>query len=173
MHGDKRYSNGSMFSRSYQSVPSASIAASSVPTTASYGSFHNTSYQRRLSIPNTELSGISGSEDAADLAAAVELCHFGTPRTGPIHIDDIPPVPPLPARYASHNANRSLGGNGFAGYNQDFGIPPPLTHRLSDERDTKMQDGRRTSRAHADEEEYDDHRRSVEDDDGVFGRMEE
>ena len=173
VHSDKRYSNGSMFSRSYQSVPSASIAASSVPTTASYGSFHNTSYQRRLSIPTTEVGGISGSEDAADLAAAVELCHFGTPRTGPVHIDDIPPVPPLPARYASHNVNRSSGGNGFAGYHQDFGIPPPLTHRLSDERDTKMREGRGTSRTNADEEEYDVYRRSDEDDDGVFGRMEE
>ena len=170
---DKRYSNGSLFSRSYQSAPSASIAASSVPTTASYGSFHYTNYQRRPSISGTESNGVNGFEDEADLAAAVELCHFGTPRTVPVQMDDIPPVPPLPARYASHNANRSIGGNGFPAYNQDLGIPPPLTHRLSDERDIKMHESQSESRNNADEEDYYDQRRSVEDDDGVFGRMEE
>ena len=172
----KRYSdNSSVFSRSYQSVPSGSVTASSVPTAASYGSFHNPGYQRRLSSGIGHFNPAALEEEAA-LAAAVELCNFnGTPRTGPLHMDDIPPVPPLPARYASHNANRSISGAGYPGM-QDLGVPPPLTHRLSDERDVKMHD--RQPRPADDDEEFYDHRsvsrsRSDEDDDGVFGRMEE
>jgi hypothetical protein len=173
----KRYSdNSSMFSRSYQSAPSGSIAASSVPTAASYGSFHHLSYQRRPSSSGiTTLGGAAAQEEEAALAAAVELCNFnGTPRTGPLHLDDIPPVPPLPARYASHNANRTINGLGYPGM-QDLGVPPTLSQRLSDEREVKMHD---TQARHGDDDEYYDQRsvsrgRSDEDDDGVFGRMEE
>ena len=175
---EKRYSDSSsVFSRSYQSAPSGSVAASSVPTAASYGSFHYPSFQRRPSTSGiTSLGGPAAQEEEAALAAAVELCNFnGTPRTGPLHMDDIPPVPPLPARYASHNANRSISGLGYPGI-QDLGVPPTLTHRLSDERDVKMRDPQ--PRHADDDDEYYDQRsvsrgRSDEDDDGVFGRMEE
>ncbi|MCJ1244205.1 hypothetical protein MMC30_001403 [Trapelia coarctata] len=178
IHGEKRYSdNSSVFSRSYQSAPSGSVAASSVPTAASYGSFHHLSYQRRPSSSGiTSLGGAAAQEEEAALAAAVELCNFnGTPRTAPLHMDDIPPVPPLPARYASHNANRSISGLGYPGM-QGLGVPPTLTHRLSDERDVKMHDSQ--ARHADDDDEYYDQRsvsrgRSDEDDDGVFGRMEE
>lgn len=174
---EKRYSsNSSVFSRSYQSAPSASIAASSVPTAASYGSFHHLAYQRRPSSSGMTSSGPGASEDETALAAAVELCNFnGTPRTGPLQMDDIPPVPPLPARYVSHNANRPVSGLGYPDM-QDLGLPPPLTHRLSDERSSKVND-RVPRSAEDDEEDYDQRSisrgRSDEDDDGVFGRMEE
>ena len=177
----KRYSdNSSVFSRSYQSAPSGSVTASSVPTAASYGSFHHPGYQRRPSSSGTVHSNPTALEEEAALAAAVELCNFnGTPRTGPLYMDDIPPVPPLPAQYASHNANRSISGAGYPGM-QDLGIPPPLTHRLSDERDVKMHDHDHDRQLHPadDDEEFYDQRsvsrsRSDEDDDGVFGRMEE
>jgi len=178
IRGEKRYSdNSSVFSRSYQSAPSSSVAASSVPTAESYGSFHHLSYQRRPSSSGiTSLGGAAAQEEEAALAAAVELCNFnGTPRTAPLQMDDIPPVPPLPARYASHNANRSISGLGYPGI-QDLGVPPTLTHRLSDERDVKMHDPQ--ARHADDDDEYYDQRsvsrgRSDEDDDGVFGRMEE
>jgi len=175
---EKRYSdNSSVFSRSYQSGPSGSVAASSVPTAASYGSFQYLSYRRRPSSSGiTVPGGAAAQEEEAALAAAVELCNFnGTPRTGPLHMDDIPPVPPLPARYVSHNADRSINGLGYPGM-QDLGAPPTLTHRLSDERDVKMHDAQ--ARRGDDDDEYYDQRsvsrgRSDEDDDGVFGRMEE
>ena len=176
VRSEKRYSNtSSMFSRSYQSVPTASVAASSVPTAASYGSFHHLAYRRRPSTSGAT-TGPGASEEEAALAAAVELCHFtGTPRTGPVQMDDIPPVPPLPARYASHNVNRSVSGVEYPGI-LDLGVPPPLTHRLSDERGSKMDVSQ--SRAVDEDDEYYDQRsvsrgRSDEDDDGVFGRMEE
>ncbi|MCJ1399489.1 hypothetical protein MMC11_002691 [Xylographa trunciseda] len=174
---EKRYSNNSsVFSRSYQSAPSTSFAPSSVPTAASYGSFHQVGYQRRPSTSGNSTFGPGASEEEAALAAAVELCHFnGTPRTGPTQMDDIPPVPPLPARYASHNANRPVSGAGYLGF-QDLGLPPPLTHRISDERSSKVPNN--IPQPADDDEEYFDQRsvsrgRSDEDDDGVFGRMEE
>ena len=179
MRDSKRYSNtSSVFSRSYQSAPSGSVAASSVPTTTSFGSFHQSAYQRRPSTSGSGAAyGLGPAEDEAGLAAAVELCNFGTPRTGPVHLPlDVPPVPPLPARYASLNANRSLGGSGSTILQHEFALHPPLTHRLSDERDVKMHEG---YKSHVeDDDEYFDQRsvsrgRSDEDDDGVFGRMEE
>lgn len=174
----KRYSgNSSIFSRSYQSAPSGSITASSMPTTVSYGSYRYGGYQRRPSIVGAGMSGPSTFDDEAGLAAAVELCNFGTPRTGPLQLPpDIPPVPPLPERYQSHNAKLSIGSIGCPVYQQDLGLPPPLTHRLSDERDVRMY---QSHVRHVDEEEDDfdqlslSRGRSDEDDDGVFGRMEE
>ena len=170
----KRYSsNSSVFSRSYQSLPGTSIAASSVPT-SSYGSYHQQGYARRPSTSGSAYNGLP-FEDEAGLAAAVELCNFGTPRTGPIQLDEIPPVPPLPARYASHNATRSIGGTAYPMYQPDL-VPPPLTHRISDEREVKMQTA---SISHADDDDDYFNRRSVsrsrsdEYDDGVFGHMEE
>lgn len=170
----KRYSGtGSVFSPSYPFAPSGSMAASSFPTTASYGSARQTSHQRR---PST--SGLASHDnDEAGLAAAVELCNFGTPRSSAIQMGDIPPVPPLPARYASHNATLSIGGGpGISPYYQELGLPPPLTHRVSDERDVKM---REVHAKFADEDDEDYRHRSVsqgrsdEYDDGVFGNMEE
>ena len=177
----KRYSdNSSNFSRSYQSAPSGSITASSMPTTVSYGSYRYGGYQRRPSTSGFGTSGPSTFDDEACLAAAVELCNFETPRTGPIHLPpDIPPVPPLPERYQSHNAKVSTGSIGYPAYQQDLGLPPPLTHRLSDERDVRTYQSHAGHARHVDEEEDDFDELSVfrgrsdEDDDGVFGRMEE
>lgn len=165
----KRYSsNSSVYSRSYQSAPSASLAASSVPTSA-FGSYHQ-GFARRPSTSGSVYGGLP-IEDEAGLAAAVELCNFGTPRTAAVLGDDIPPVPPLPARYISHKATPSAGSNGFTLIHQ---IPTvsSLTCRISDERDVRMQ-------GHADGgESFDEqppmHRaRNDEYDEGVFGHMEE
>ena len=169
----KRYStNSSVFSRSYQSMAAGSVAASSVPT-SSYGSFHQQGSMRRPSTSGSVYNGLP-LEDEAGLAAAVELCNFGTPRTVPTAMDDIPPVPPLPARYASHNAGRSIGSNAFPPFQPDVAAPA-LTHRISDERDVKMRGDNTPDEE--DDEFYSHHAaargRSDEYDDGVFGHMEE
>ena len=178
MGRSKRHShNGAGFSRSYQSAPSSSLPHHLPPIGAS---FANT-YQLASRRPST--SGISATRDAmpddeeASLAAAVQsLCSFGTPRSGHVHLPaDAPPVPPVPAKYVEES-NRMSGHFVTALLHDDFGLrPPPLTHRISDERDAKT-DGRRRSTAD-DDDEFDNqsmsHGRSDEDDDGVFGRMEE
>lgn len=173
----KRHSgNSSAFSRSYQSAPSSSFLTGSVPLNSlSSGQQYQTS--RR---PST--SGIASSnhpmldEEEAGLAAAVEsLCSFGTPRSGPVHLPpDVPPVPPLPARFTRQNLDR-LSGNMVAQIPQlGFGLPLQ-THRLSNEREMITKEhGNSTV---DDEDDFDErslsHGRSDEDDDGVFGRMEE
>ena len=164
-------SASSLYSRSYQSAPGTSVAASSVPS-SSYSSFHHSGFGRRPSTSGTTASGLA-MEDEAGLAAAVKLVSFNTPRTVAQQMDDVPPVPPLPARYASHNASRSIGNLDFP-FHQDL-LPPTMSHRISDERDVKMAHNsvdavdelelerqHSVSRAHSDEH-----------DDGFFGRMEE
>lgn len=173
----KRYStNSSAFSRSYQSAPSSSFMAGSVPSRASHGQHYTPSYQHRPSGSDAGYMGhANADEDEAGLAAAVEsLCSFGTPRTGPVHLPaDVPPVPPLPARFAVHNSLRLSGATSTPMLQQGLGVPPPLTHQLSDERDVRMGE----SHAADVDDDY-DHRsysrgRSEDDDDGVFGSMEE
>ncbi|KAA6408059.1 MAG: hypothetical protein FRX48_08410, partial [Lasallia pustulata] len=173
----ERYStNSSAFSRSYQSAPSSSFMAGSVPSRASHGQHYTSSYQHRPSGSDASYIGhANADEDEAGLAAAVEsLCSFGTPRTGPVHLPaDVPPVPPLPARFAVHNSLRLSGATSTPMLQQGLGVPPPLTHQLSDERDVRMGE----SHAADVDDDY-DHRsysrgRSEDDDDGVFGSMEE
>lgn len=175
----KRHShNGSGFSRSYQSAPSSSSLPRHLPPMGA--SFANP-YQpasRRPSTSGTSATkyAIADEEDASLAAAVQSLCSFGTPRSGHVHLPaDAPPVPPVPARFVEEN-NRLSGHFPPSLLQADFGLqPPPLTHRISDERHVKM-DGLR--RPHPeDDEEYDNrsmsHGRSDEDDDGIFGRMEE
>jgi len=109
--------------------------------------------------------------------------------------NDVPPVPPLPARFldqslSGNNAvNKSVNGNSIdvlvsAARADASSTPtiyhpltthPPLSYRVSDERDVKMDDVDRDPRQRPTED--DDFESSVapmdDDDDGVFGRMEE
>ena len=90
---------------------------------------HLTQWSASSNRPGTANPSIAESleyrdEDPADLAAAVGLlsCSYGTPKTGPTGMpENIPPVPPLPAKYASHP-------RGFAGHQQDAQL---LQQRLS------------------------------------------
>lgn len=53
---------------------------------------------------NTSIAESYRDEDPADLAAAVGLlsCSYGTPNHNPVGMpNDIPPVPPLPEKYAN------------------------------------------------------------------------
>lgn len=161
----------SAFSRSYQSAPSSSFLAGSIPS-SSYGQQY--SNQRR---PST--SGVASAtvdDDEASLAAAVQsLCSFGTPRTGPVHLPaDVPPVPPLPAQYASHNTNR-LSANLMTPTPFEFGLPPVATQRTSNERGSRPVS---SHKPYYNDEDYADqlpknNNRHDDEEDGVFGRMDE
>ncbi|MCJ1307331.1 hypothetical protein MMC25_000977 [Agyrium rufum] len=178
----KRYSsNSSLFSRSYTSNAPTSVMASSVPTAASFGSTFHGGFQRRPSTAGTDINNeMSLLDDEAGLAAAVELCNFGTPRTVPAYAEsDIPPVPPLPERYQPYKTNRiSAPYGGLVKNHLNFDLPPSITHRISDERTTTVHDQHKASHMDDEYDEEYDHRsvsrgRSDEDDDGVFGKMEE
>lgn len=103
-HADdgKRLSNtSSAYSRSYQSVFSDSAPQNE------HGFGHHRHWSQSSNRPPTANTSIADSyrdEDPADLAAAVGLlsCSYGgTPISGPVSMpSDVPPVPPLPAKYA-------------------------------------------------------------------------
>lgn len=174
-------SSSSAFSRSYQSAPSSSLPGGPLPPMGtSFGSYYQSGMARRPSTSGLISSSQAAvDEEEAALAAAVEsLCSFGTPRSGPVHLPpDVPPVPPLPARFAGQNLNKSSAHMAAPTLQPDYDRPPPSAsiQHLSDERDVKMDERRFTSTD--DDDDYDErsvsHGRSDEDDDGVFGRMEE
>lgn len=91
----------SVFSRSYQSV--FSVGSAPHEQAPSHARHWSTSSNRPTSA-NTAITDTYPDEDPADLAAAVGLlsCSYGTPKTGPTHLADVPPVPPLPAKYLDH-----------------------------------------------------------------------
>ncbi|KXL50092.1 hypothetical protein M433DRAFT_73110 [Acidomyces richmondensis BFW] len=100
----KRFSNNSSaYSRSYQSVFSEN----------DLGHHHHQrhwsiSSSHRPNTANTSIAEIYLGEDPQDLAAAVGLlsCSHGTPKSVPTGIPpDVPPVPPLPAKYANTFTN--------------------------------------------------------------------
>ena len=167
----KRYSSNSTgLSRSYQSAPSGPFSNGSAPSEAS--GFPD--YKRQSGDWQSGFGGAANEVDDAGLAAAVGLlsCSYGTPRTGPVILPpDVPPVPPLPARYLGTNGGSSnmVDANhpGFHLHEQSAAFPPKASgepHR-DESGDSAI-----------DEEDYYDQRsrgRSDEEDDGVFGRMEE
>ncbi|EEH07135.1 conserved hypothetical protein [Histoplasma capsulatum G186AR] len=92
------------FSRSFQSIPSSSFTDSAPTLSPSHSHFRQSSTDTR---PSTAETGGLLDDDEAGLAAAIELCHFGTPRSGPVPMSpDIPPVPPLPAKFVG---SQSMG----------------------------------------------------------------
>ena len=144
----------SAYSRSYQSAPSSSL-----PTSNGFSQY---------SSPLGYTSGITG-EDESGLAAAVEtLCSFGTPRSGPSYLPaDVPPVPPLPARYLEHN---SITKSGNMLPQPDFGLPSPSYQPLSSEREVRTGTHRQSiSERHSEHEPRKDR---LDDDEGIFGSME-
>jgi hypothetical protein len=163
----KRYSSGHTFSRSYQSAPSANLlSGGSVPSASGFGHYRQPSLDRRpLS------SGISRNQEDEGLAAAVELlsCSFGstgTPRMPVTLPADAPPVPLIPTQYLSQS--------NFSGSTLTPSHHPRQTESYTRNR-TELDGDIKMEESEADDD-YDDHRsrgRSDEDDEGVFGRMEE
>jgi hypothetical protein len=188
---NKRYSVGNVsahFSHSYQSVPSSSFNGDAPLHSPAFSHFRHSSIDTRPSTAEAKLH----EDDEADLAAAIGLCNFGTPRTGPVPMSPgIPPVPPLPSRYldqsngtgsisqsldpaATANANSSLTEstpNIFLSVSYN----PSLSYKVSDEREVKMGDADRVQRQNrnADVDFSNRPAHADDDDDGVFGRMEE
>lgn len=156
--------NSSSFSRSYQSAPSFSLSAGN--------NFSQHQQQRR---PSSGIAPEDVDEEEASLVAAVEsLCSFGTPRNGPGGWpDDVPPVPPVPARYREYNAGRVSGS---LGHISALGLSVPSNQPLSDERNLKMGNSDHVLVHVQEDYDYDDrpisHGRSDEEDDGIFGAME-
>jgi hypothetical protein len=126
---------------------------------------------------NSVTGSFFDGEDEADLAAAVGLlsCSYGTPKSGPIMLPpDVPPVPPLPARFLG-KANDASGRNtsqtpqpphAHALQYSEPGTPANVDVMMQDQQesildgDTSMKYSRSGSRVD-------------DDDDGVFGTMEE
>lgn len=169
-HGDavyghkKQYSNASSaaFSRSYQSV----FSNGDRPTSNGAEYAHHRQWSTSSNRPATASTSLAESypdEDQADLAAAVGLlsCSYGTPQTAPVVMPaDIPPVPPLPARY------QGMSGTSY----QQRGEASKLRHSEDVDMDGESSD----EEIEQDPSRYQKHRFSrAEDDDGIFGNMEE
>lgn len=166
----KRYSNGSSYSRSYQSAASGSFFPGSLPHRNGFGhNRHGSSDHRPLS------SGLNntGQEDR-DLAAAVELlsCSIGS-NGGNRDVrlpEDAPPVPPLPAQYLDQAAFSSTS------FINSYTTQMPESFTRGDTRrivDVKMEDSDGSMIDEDEEERRSRARSSEEDDEMMFGRMEE
>ncbi|CAI6092062.1 unnamed protein product [Clonostachys chloroleuca] len=168
----KRHSSIAGLSRSYQSAPlSAHLTSGSVPHGHGFG------HSRQLSTDRPTSSGINTTnQDDRDLAAAVELlsCSFGSNNGSRATVTlpaDAPPVPPVPMQYLEQATSFSS-----AGFINSFPSRQPESFTRGEFRrgsqDVKMDD---KADSVMDDDEFDmrSRARSDEDDDGVFGRMEE
>ncbi|KAL4921027.1 hypothetical protein BDW62DRAFT_153897 [Aspergillus aurantiobrunneus] len=178
-------SAGPQYSHSFQSVPSSSFTGSAPWPSPAFSHFRHSSIDTRPSTAEAKLP----DDDEADLAAAIGLCNFGTPRMGPTSVSPgIPPVPPLPSRFldkAGSSENHSLGRPGTSvtdttlpGSHQDvflLSYNPSMSYKVSDEREARLGNTERTSRQtrNADVDFGSRPTQVDDDDDGVFGRMEE
>ncbi|KAI1340528.1 hypothetical protein F5Y15DRAFT_42203 [Xylariaceae sp. FL0016] len=167
----KRYSNGSGYSRSYQSAASGSFVPGSMASRNGFAHNRQGSSDRRP--PSSGLS-TTGQEDR-DLAAAVELlsCSFNSNGGRDSRLPkDAPPVPPLPAQYLDQAA---FTGTSFFNSFPNRQMPESFTRgEFRHSEDVKMED---SASSMADEEEEEERRSrarsSEEDDEMMFGRMEE
>lgn len=181
-------SNASGFSRSYQSIPDSSYNESAPLHSPTFSHFRNSSIDTRPSTADARLH----EDDEADLAAAIGLCNFGTPRTGPVSMTpDVPPVPPLPARYldssshpSSQSPHSSHPGPSTEAARRDSeanifsprSFNPSLSYKVSDEREVRTGGNEAQQSRQRRNADVDFGNRSApadDDDDGVFGRMEE
>jgi hypothetical protein len=160
----KRFStNSSAYSQSYQS----SLFSESVPNSRPYMShYRQWSNDGRPTTSGTSINGGDESQEHADLAAAVGLlsCSYGTPKTGPVMLPaDVPPVPPLPSQFLGQKADH-LSGTSLA----FSGVPRSFSSYVRGRKDVDMEE------EVSEGEDYDRSRaRSDEDDEGMFGKMEE
>ncbi|KAF2865236.1 hypothetical protein BDV95DRAFT_260073 [Massariosphaeria phaeospora] len=157
MRSSKRYStNSSAYSHSYQSAVFSDNGHS-----GHYRQWSNVSDR-----PTTSGTSVAGSyydeeNDQADLAAAVGLlsCSYGTPKSGPVTLPpDVPPVPPLPAKFLEFNNARTISGStAVVAQQSSLRGSSYRYHHESKDKDIDMEDDSLAD----------------EDDDAFFGRMEE
>jgi hypothetical protein len=180
-------SNASGYSRSYQSIPSSSYNESAPLHSPTFSHFRHSSIDTRPSTADTRLH----EDDEADLAAAIGLCNFGTPRTGPVSMTpDVPPVPPLPARYLDSSSHPSQGlfsplsGPSEAARRDSEAniflarsLNPSLSYKVSDEREDRSaggEDAQKSRQLRNADVDFGNRSAPADDDDGgVFGHMEE
>ncbi|KAI1267423.1 hypothetical protein F5Y18DRAFT_337534 [Xylariaceae sp. FL1019] len=167
----KRYSNGSSYSRSYQSIASSSFLPGSIPNRNGFTHNRHGSTDRRPVSSGLNSSG----QDDRDLAAAVELLSCSTGSNGGNRDsrlpEDAPPVPPLPARYLEQAA---FGGTSFMNSYRQMQMPESFTRGpVRQTQDVKMEDSEGSTVDDEEEERRSRARSSEEDDDMLFGRMEE
>ncbi|KAL8937818.1 MAG: hypothetical protein Q9216_004230 [Gyalolechia sp. 2 TL-2023] len=169
----KRHSGtSSAFSRSYQSAPSSSFRAGSIPL-SSYAQYDPNQRRPSTSGPTSEGHPVVDEDEAGLVAAVQSLCSFGTPRSGPVHLPPgVPPVPPLPAQYVGQNVSR-LSAHAMTPTLHDFAPAPTASQRISNERGSSKRESRTAYRN--DEDDFDQssmqQTRSEDDEEGVFGRM--
>ncbi|KAK3060895.1 hypothetical protein LTS18_007467 [Coniosporium uncinatum] len=154
----KRFStNSSSYSRSYQSTNSV----------FSEGPMYISSQFRQGSTeqgrPTTSATSVGSyydtQEDQADLAAAVGLlsCSYGTPMTKPIMLSpDVPPVPALPEKYLSSSNTYSRS--------------QPNVHRRYESKDADVD---MDEPSDYEDDRYHLTRGRSDEDEGVFGKMED
>ncbi|KAL4980346.1 hypothetical protein BDW66DRAFT_125015 [Aspergillus desertorum] len=178
----------SQYSHSFQSVPASSFTGSAPWPSPGFSHFRHSSIDARPPTAEAKLA----DDDEADLAAAIGLCNFGTPRMGPTSVSPgVPPVPPLPSRFldqanSSEYRNLARSGSGasvadttLANSHQDVFLPlsynPSMSYKVSDEREVRLENTERSSRQtrNADVDFGSRPTHTDDDDDGVFGRMEE
>ncbi|KAK8055475.1 tat pathway signal sequence [Apiospora rasikravindrae] len=153
----KRYSSGSGFARSYQSTTSNGFLSGSIPSGPGFGHNRQGSTDRR---PPSSGMNNTGQEDR-DLAAAVELlsCSFNSNGGRDSRLpNDAPRFSPFASSYTARQMPESFtrGEARFTHHDEDVKMEDSDGGSMDDEDD-------RRSRA----------RNSEEDDEGVFGRMEE
>ncbi|KAI8634737.1 hypothetical protein F5Y19DRAFT_123062 [Xylariaceae sp. FL1651] len=167
----KRYSNGSSYSRSFQSAASGSFFPGSLPHRSGFSHNRHGSSDRRPPSSGRNSTG----QDDRDLAAAVELlsCSIGSNggnRDARLP-EDAPPVPPLPARYLDQAAFSSTS---FINSYSARQMPESFTRGESRRTvDVKMEDSEGSILDEEEEERRARARSSEEDDEMMFGRMEE
>lgn len=164
----KRHSSASGITKSLQAAAGSSIATSAPNGPTGLGHFRQLSHdQRPLS------SGLSRTgRDDSDLAATLEMlsCSVGSngsPSAGILH--NIPPVPPLPAQYLDQ-----IGlGSSFMTLGSFPAQPESFARGERPSDAMKMEDSNDSAGGEDDDFDKRSRARSDEDDDGVFGRMEE
>lgn len=161
-HARLESTDSSAYSQSYNSVFSEQ---------GSHGRPYVSHYRQWSTDNRPSTSGTSyEDEDQADLAAAVGLlsCSYGTPKTGPVMLlPDVPPVPPLPAKFLGQRLD-TLSGSTIQ--------PTPQQRGNWGVRHADSQDVDMYGDSDAETEHYDKHaiaRGRSEEDEGVFGKMEE
>ncbi|KAI0180977.1 hypothetical protein GGR52DRAFT_577651 [Hypoxylon sp. FL1284] len=172
----KRDSSGSGYSRSYQSAASGSFFPGSIPNGNGFGHgfghFRHGSSDMRPSSSGMNSTG----QDDRDLAAAVELlsCSFnsnGGARDARLPVD-APPVPPLPAQYLEQAA--AFSSTSFINSFMSRQMPESFTRgEIRQTEDVKMEDSESSVMDEDDGDRRSRARSSEDDDEMMFGHMED
>lgn len=165
---EKRYSTtSSAYSRSYQSVFSDE-GAHGRPYVSH---FRQWSTDGRPTTSGTSVTGSYQENEEQDrLADALNVlsCSFGTPKSGPVMLPaDVPPVPPLPAKYSGQKPDTLSGSTTTI---------TPQYHSVSGrnyDRHGNPQDVETDDTSMIDEDELNSNATHHEYEEAFFGKMEE